>query len=50
MNGYNGILLHSHSLSFTHPSTGEEMTFKTAPPPSFMKAFRHLFGEEIEIP
>jgi len=47
---YSGILLHSYSLSFTHPSTGKEITFKAEPHPVFMKACRYLFGEEIEIP
>ncbi len=50
MNGYGGILLHSYSLSFIHPTTLKEMTFKVEPPPTFLAACKYLFGEEIEIP
>lgn len=50
MKGYNGILLHSYSLSFLHPSTTKEMSFSVQPPSTFLSACEYLFGEKIEIP
>jgi tRNA pseudouridine32 synthase/23S rRNA pseudouridine746 synthase/23S rRNA pseudouridine1911/1915/1917 synthase len=38
--GYRHLALHAHSLSFTHPFTGERLTFKTAAP----AYFSHLIG------
>lgn len=42
MNGGKGQLLHSYSLTFAHPSTGETMTFCAPLPDHFEKALRIL--------
>lgn len=36
------MMLHAHSLSFTHPRTGERLTFKAPPPKEFVDALRKL--------
>ncbi len=40
--GTHGQLLHSESLTFVHPGTGEEMTFTAPPPAIFEKVLRVL--------
>ncbi len=40
--GSRGQLLHAESLTFVHPSTGEEMTFSASPPEIFEKILRAL--------
>ena len=44
--GSAGQLLHSESLSFVHPTTGEEMTFTAPPPEIFEKVLRVLRGKD----
>lgn len=43
-----GQALHAESLAFVHPATGEEMSFKTDPPPGFVEILekwrRYLAG------
>ena len=36
------LMLHAYSLSFTHPRTGERMTFTAALPPDFVKGLRSV--------
>ena len=38
--------LHAASLSFTHPVTGERLSFESSPPPDFTEALRLLRREE----
>lgn len=40
-----GQLLHSRSLSFTHPISGEAMSFKAEEPPDFLRALEILRAE-----
>lgn len=41
-----GQLLHAYSLSFTHPSTGEKMTFTAPLPDYFQKVYDVLIKED----
>ncbi|HIW01981.1 MAG TPA: RluA family pseudouridine synthase [Candidatus Protoclostridium stercorigallinarum] len=41
-----GQLLHSYSLTFAHPTTGEEMTFTASPPAIFEKVLRILRAKD----
>lgn len=34
--------LHARSLAFTHPATGERLTFRAEPPEDFVSALEHL--------
>lgn len=43
--GCSGQLLHSRSLSFTHPISGEAMSFKAEEPPDFLRALEILRAE-----
>lgn len=38
----NGQLLHAYKIEFTHPTTGEEMTFTCEPPEDFNKILKKL--------
>ena len=40
--GYRNLALHAHSLSFTHPVTGERLTFKTNAPAYFNQLVGNL--------
>lgn len=40
--GYRHLALHAHSLSVTHPFTGERLTFETAAPGYFSHLIGHL--------
>lgn len=39
-----GQALHAHALTFTHPATGQELTFSTSPPPEMARLLVHLHG------
>lgn len=41
-----GQLLHSYSLTVTHPTTGKKMTFTAPPPEAFKKTYKILSGKE----
>ena len=41
------LMLHAYSLSFTHPSTGERMTFTAPLPPEFLKGLK---SNGVELP
>ena len=48
----NGQLLHAYSLSFTHPSTGEELTFSAPLPPYFSLLLEKLgrqYGVSVTV-
>lgn len=34
------LMLHAYSLSFTHPATGERLTFRAPLPEAFIKGLR----------
>ena len=38
------LMLHAHTLSFTHPRGGERMTFTATPPEAFQRAVEKLGG------
>ncbi|MBQ8428160.1 MAG: RluA family pseudouridine synthase [Clostridia bacterium] len=47
-----GQLLHAHTLSFTHPRTGEKMTFSAPLPPTFDEIIKKLakkYAVEVTI-
>ncbi len=47
-----GQLLHAHTLSFTHPRTGEEMTFQAPLPPTFSQILEKIskkYAVEVHI-
>ena len=46
--GLNGQLLHAYRLEFTHPKTGERMTF-TAPLPEYFKAVLKKLNIQINL-
>ena len=35
-------MLHAHCIAFTHPETGERLTFASPPPPDFLRLALHL--------
>ncbi len=41
----NGQFLHAQTLGFTHPTSGEMMTFSAEPPALFLKTLDHLRNE-----
>ena len=43
-----GQMLHAYQLSFTHPSTGERMTFEAPLPPEFEALLTQLRQERSE--
>lgn len=51
--GLNGQLLHAQRLSFTHPVSGERMTFEAPLPPHFERVLQKLrasFGSDEQYP
>lgn len=45
--GLNGQALHGYRLTFTHPKTGETMSFTAAIPEDFQKAL-HILGSKLQ--